>query len=131
MDAGRELDALVAEKVFGLQRVSGAAVPQKHYPVDSQFQEAWVDAEGQRVFCKHCGDMPAYSTEIAAAWQVYLKAMEGLFSQRMRFYEGLEAIAEEKAGFPVAWPDVFTVLREDMPLAFCLAAVAAKGGLTP
>jgi hypothetical protein len=71
MNAGRELDALVATKVFGL-RVVTAAESQvsiaRHLDPTDRFVE--VDVAG--VFCGMKG-IRHYSTDIAAAWQVVEK----------------------------------------------------------
>lgn len=66
MNAGRELDALIAEKVMG-----------HHTYEDSNPKGAW-HTQGDTVDhpCKVCGDfyghgVPTYSTDIAAAWEVF------------------------------------------------------------
>jgi hypothetical protein len=56
--AGRELDAVVAERVMGLKEVT-----------------SWADGvcRSRMPFGWH--DVPCYSTEIAAAWQVFVRGL--------------------------------------------------------
>lgn len=56
MNSGRELDALVAEKVMGLKHVFNA-----------DLTEGWIDIDTV------CRSLPSYSTDIAAAWKVVEK----------------------------------------------------------
>lgn len=57
MTPGRELDALVAEKVMGYKRLE----PTLDWP------ERWLCDD------RKLGGIPAYSTDIAAAWEVVEK----------------------------------------------------------
>jgi hypothetical protein len=68
MDAGRELDALVAERVMGWRKRVSA--DHTNSPIkalrDFGVIYAWKDRAGKEMGL----DVPAYSTDIAAAWQV-------------------------------------------------------------
>lgn len=64
MNPGRELDALVAEKVMGINAVDW--VTGKEFPITSAI-EALALSEAQ------INQIPRYSTDIAAAWQVVEK----------------------------------------------------------
>lgn len=73
MEAGRELDALVAEKVMGFVRIPG------HISINS-FEIGpglihWKRPNGNPVI-----DLPQYSIDIAAAWEIVEKivAIEGM-----------------------------------------------------
>lgn len=70
LPSGRELDVAIAEQVFGYQHLIGAAVPEmdRHREEPVAQQEVWI--RGTDRYCRWCGDMPQYSTDIAAAWQV-------------------------------------------------------------
>ena len=74
LQAGRELDALVAEKLFGWTHVGTSAA--YGYPPDSTIPtEEREPAVGwpPRAYTKQ---VPKYSTDIAAAWQVVEKLSE-------------------------------------------------------
>jgi hypothetical protein len=59
MEAGREMDALIAEKVLGLS--------------DWHIRHSDEDGDGNLYFCEIKDELPHYSTDIAAAWQVIEK----------------------------------------------------------
>lgn len=124
MDAGRELDALVAEHVMGWKRVD--------VPKDYDGQNAGVtllpatpssigwDPKGAYALWHFC---PYYSTDIAAAWLV----VEKLVNEGKVFIvkgDGLRT-----GDYPLKW----TVLCDNQPrtdantapLAICLAALKA------
>ena len=67
-----------------------------------------------------------YSSNLEAAWEVFNKMMDGLASQRMRFFEALQKQATYEVNgrmVTIAWPDVLMVLRNRMPEAICRAAI--------
>jgi hypothetical protein len=64
MKPGRELDALVAEKVMGLPNVRKYM---SRYVHDNHPEKAWVTG---------IVDIPEYSTDISAAWEVVEKMHE-------------------------------------------------------
>lgn len=81
LSPGSELNELVAGHVFKLIRVTGEAVnwrsehPENtHKDVPIEAQEIWIDEDGMRKYCKHCGDMPGYSEYIEPAWCVIEEA---------------------------------------------------------
>ena len=115
MRAGRELDALVAEKVMGMvdNRPSGRS------------GEMWgiMDwyAPGEPVWV---GDFPLYSTDISAAWEVVEKMREKGFylDTNNRQPEGYWCeFADE--GYEVGGQ----AFGESEPHAICLASLRALG----
>lgn len=70
MPAGREMDALIAEKVMGYT-LSGLSLPA--YPKYKLF-----DIESGE-FSGYVKEVPHYSTDIAAAWEVVEKMKNYLF----------------------------------------------------
>jgi hypothetical protein len=75
--------------------------------------------------------LPDYSTEIGAAWEVFLEIERRLFSTRDRFYGALALEARLKDG---ASPHGFWglgVLKNRFPEAICLAALKAVGAEIP
>lgn len=109
MNAGRELDALVAEKVFGWE--VDWAVPT--YPtVDMKRISDDPVAVGLRT-----GSIPPYSTDIAAAWQVgeSLSAKGHWFEIRRR----------PDGGYWAAFGEGMSAEADTAPLAICLAALKA------
>lgn len=118
MNAGRELDALVAEKVMG-----------------------WRYNHCDGVQCPTCGydglygsgkDYPGYSTDIAAAWTV-VKSVTS-FTQSLRADVKIENLAMSSC-HPGHWSVTFSYIRggrvtglaDTAPLAICLAALKAVG----
>jgi len=102
MKPGRELDALIAEKVFGLE-------------------VEWKEGFGSKeVFpVSRLTAIPEYSTDIAAAWLVVekLKGREPSIA-----YEG------EKYGWEVSLTinhEIFCIYGKSAPHAICLAALKA------
>lgn len=111
MDAGREIDALVAEKVMGLDVFEDQA----NYRGVGTIPHATTG---------RLGDLPHYSTDIAAAWQV-LDKFDG--------YDLSKAWAnEDRYGCALACELWYYDGRgaagaSTMPHAICLAALKAKG----
>ena len=110
LTAGRELDALVAEKVMGLERV-GYLYKYREY----------TESPGHGNMSEK--DIPPYSTSIAAAWEVVEKlAYEGKAAFALEFlkYEPKTWVAEFGIG-------VFDEGKADTaPLAICRAALKAN-----
>jgi hypothetical protein len=160
VNAGRELDALVAEKVMGLD----ISVRPKH--------EWKGDADGSRDifayeegdyhngpccvrchfgFCHHCNpagyDTPcapsetvaAYSTDIAAAWTVVEKMGLSVVRSEDGWYAIKPEDIEHSTVRGTAYPTLTLVGREfayntayeTAPLAICRAALAAVGVEVP
>lgn len=137
LTTGRELDALVAEKVMGYSRVDvprdvngeneGVTLWPPNVDV-AEYQWPYVGPVQIYSFC------PMYSTDIAAAWQVVEKMQErGMWAQlRTPFGKG-----KMDDGFWCGFTPMLTTGwngRPDhntsaamMPLAICLAALKAVG----
>ena len=109
----RELDALIAEKVFGWTHCA----PNSPY-----------DGEVTGVFFgtgrPHGGGtipLPHYSTDISAAWEVVEKV--GLLNEYLLgcWDDGIWVVSDVDGNW---YADAVTA-----PLAICLAALKAKGGM--
>ena len=117
MKAGRELDALVAEKVMGIELC--------HHELDKKY-----------LVCKHCHvsygfwkpkwgriEPPRYySTNIAAAWKV------------VKSFTGKAYVGMARGKYSGDWKAVigdgyktYEIEAETVSLAICLAALKAKG----
>lgn len=108
MDAGRELDALIAEKVMG------TFIPAGSNP--SLRDDAWLNERGYLVW-----EPPPYSTDIAAAWLVVEKLKQS--------YDIVDILFANHYVSCKVWKD-FMIAEEDAetaPLAICLAALKAVG----
>lgn len=125
MKAGRELDALVAERVMGW-RVKGFAPGHglRPLPPDS-------------VTCLTAHTIPRFSTDIAAAWKVVERVATGyvLFRLGKEIYSGVCQSEDFFAtfDFPHYGADkpqrkVTATSRESIPHAICIAALKAVGG---
>ena len=69
MKAGRELDALIDEKIFGFHVAEG-----EHDVTLSGDGVYWMSVDGRRLrVASKNGELPHYSTQIAAAWLVVEK----------------------------------------------------------
>ena len=117
MKAGRELDALIAEKVMGLTRHDESYVAEG---VGKVLRFVWRDGCGT---CVYSGDMflPHYSTNIADAWEVV-----PVLDQRLdQFWSVVRA--GEKFEFysnPYELGDYTAYVEADtLPLLLCLAAL--------
>jgi hypothetical protein len=117
LKAGRELDAVVAEDVFGLVRcTAGYAHGPRGYPNTTCYALPESPDQG--------GELRCYSTEIAAAWEVVEKCL-ATFPDHER-QAGVDAFEHRGA---LLWR---ITLRsgtgadaETAPLAICLAALEA------
>jgi hypothetical protein len=127
MIAGRELDALVAEKVMGLRRVTeySEEFAYPHYPGD------FVNSDGHRVFSSFdepTHQLPKYSSDISAAWEVVEK-----FIKFNPFWEENDSLWFDLSPTkPPGWYCNFgdsstSVYADTAPLAICLAALKAVG----
>jgi hypothetical protein len=116
MEAGRELDALVAEKVMGL--ICSCRIERTYCAIHGEY---------------HTGSLRAYSTEIAAAWEVVEKvAVKGIdfylekdphrsfywcrFNDTIQGTFNREGYEDTRLGEGTA---------DTAPLAICLAALEA------
>lgn len=111
MKAGRELDALVAEKVMGWKRHDLG-------PINGV---RWVNKDGRIIDTEHPF---TYSTDIAAAWEVVEKMEK----------DGWQASGHMSATETGYWNFQFTKINEQkqfyaltktVPYAICLAALKA------
>lgn len=131
MEAGRELDALVAEKVMGLSQRSGS----------------WFDNLGNKLYSPastYSDDdiwLPEYSTDIKAAWEVAEKSdIESLIRiEDGRWIANVVGYYDPNEGTK-AWPRlneyyeisiyedaVKDTIGKSAPHAICLAALKAMG----
>lgn len=127
MKAGRELDAIVAVQVMGW-RYTTQAPPDASCPTNPD-TGWWISPTG-KAQCATCVDdpHPAYSTEIAAAWEVFHHVMRTwYFSQRDAFFDALRDEATLKDGAKPEGLWALQVLKDRFPEAICLAALACVG----
>ena len=124
MEAGRELDALIAEMVMGLTRHD------ESYMVDGAgkvLRFVWRDGGGA---CVYSGDMflPHYSTNIADAWEVVRKMGMVLIENSGEAFGqpdewNVQFVGHDSEGEP-HWVSASASTCE---LAICLAALKAVG----
>lgn len=138
MEAGRELDARVGEKVMGQDMEVRPAHEWR------PLWEGMLGAEDRSRICNRCGlstlgeheeggscriFTPPYSTDISAAWEV----VEALIARGLyvKVEDGYPADSDERAwhcrlhhGF--SWEDAWAPTA---PLAICRAALAALAAL--
>lgn len=131
MQVGRELDALIAEKVFGLPGRFVEAVYVNGRWVDALTWIGIDEDSSNPTPGRRGGDMPPrYSTDIAAAWLVHTHCCEQLFSRRMNYLDALgfllqtEAFANMRDARGIeAFP---SAMRNLSPRLICLAALKAQ-----
>ena len=133
MKAGRELDALIAEKVMGWEAVNDELEIAKREGnpdlVDSQRwhrRKVWFKGN-EKMACEECGTLPAYSTDIADAWEVVRKMGMVLIENSGEAFGKLDEwnvqfVGHDKEGEP-HW---VSESAETVELAICLAALKAK-----
>lgn len=114
MNAGRELDALVAERRMGWKAGTLAL-----------YREQRAEhGEGETAFDTPAIALPHYSTDIAAAWEVWsLPQHDGWVVQRWN-YDGVwhHIVA---SGADTFERGEFLAQEHSLPLAICLAALKA------
>jgi len=122
--AGREMDARVAEKVMGWESVTDELEIAKREGVpecvDSQRwhrKQVWFNGN-EKMACEECGTLPDYSTSIAAAWEVVEK-FEAM--QLFRYTTGryIACLADGNS--------LHEGEADTAPLAICKAALKAVG----
>lgn len=133
MKPGRELDALVAEKVMGWTKLLT--------PEGEQIFDYWRSPEPYMRNCTS-DDIPQYSTDIAAAWQVIDKLTAGdetdedpIQLTRGHRLRRLYSSADWHSGRNSGWWALFVTdgtpgygaYGDTAPHAICLAALAAVG----
>jgi hypothetical protein len=155
MNAGRELDALVAEKVMGTItwthgkafvtqpngcRSLGIAVfpngvDERFVIRDGNANGNWSRGDGNRWMTEA---LPHYSTDIAAAWQVveFLQREWDRLDEKESQFWRFEDCHPHGWIARVIWPhdgeaEIASVDADTAPLAICLAALAACGVEVP
>mgnify|MGYP001571535769 CR=1 FL=1 len=120
LPAGRELDALVAEKVMGWKHYAPAAVQEVWYPPNLHPSN---NVLGHSI--------PHYSTDIAVAWQVVEHLKNKLHLQVILHWAGDECpkwLCNLRAdGYRSFQDQEWQVEADTAPLAICLAALKAVG----
>lgn len=115
--AGRELDALVAETLFGWQWYDVPEAQLRCFRPPGRLQYGAV-AMGDQV--KYSGILPDYSTDISDAWNVVLEMERRGHIIRLEHSPDLDRPWSCGFGLPGAWADGTTA-----PLAICRAALKA------
>lgn len=137
MDAGRELDALVAEKVMGWVNVAclnGGNTPTGE-PDDDWNRDARNDPRhgGTGIPQVHRLEVPDYSTQINDAWEVVEKLKRDGWNVSLGGDNGwgctiYKIHAQGGKNFSSTWEESFGPINaETAPLAICLAALKAVG----
>jgi hypothetical protein len=130
MKPSRELDFLIAEKVMGLDLEKYMTMPPKPTGAYAKSRNPFVIEE-----------VPHYSTDIAAAWQVVEKVGPKIIKNEceyvfvIRFYEhGFGERGPIGRHWEVGWfqfdydqVDSIEAKSECVPFAICLAALKAVG----
>ncbi len=134
---GRALDALVAEKVMGLECIR---LVDKTVDDDREWFALVADGEPRRragMFGLHCGywEIQRYSADIASAWLVVEKLQDRfhVFLGRVAPFAcgnkksawNVQFTGEWKSGEPMR--EIHEAIAETAPEAICRAALAAVG----
>jgi hypothetical protein len=102
LDAGRELDVLVAEKVMGWTNLRTTKAGMRR---------------GTPAEYPHIGhEVPPYSTDMSAAWEVV---------EKMREREGYAGVESNHDLWEASMGPWYVATAETAPLAICRAALAA------
>ena len=133
MQPGRELDELVAEKVLGWNVFMGTEIPEsitmRDVPEDRRhLKRVWVRG-GVRMACEECGDMPAFSEDISAAFRVVEEIRGCGFNVTIGFSWVFEAWVCECSN--IFTKKYYTKIEFSQPMAICLAALKAVGVEVP
>jgi hypothetical protein len=105
---GRVLDGLVAENVFDFRVVADPACRRG---------VAMRDGNGSPT------DLPHYSSEIAAGWDVFCFMCGHLFSTRLHFLANLHLQARTPEGYLPVGMHALCAMRHRFPEAVCKAAL--------
>jgi hypothetical protein len=110
----RKIDALVAEHVMGLETTTAWGEP--FIVTETLLKENGLPH-------KICITLPAYSTDISAAWEVVEK-LRALPNTWVRFnaYEEYDCYIEQEGEITTG-----SYHQKAMPMAICLAALKLKG----
>jgi hypothetical protein len=122
MKSGRELDALVAEKVMRWKRVPSAM---------QGWSVGWEIPEGSRFAPGWALFTPGFSTSIEAAWEVVerIKAIGCVDIQVL--HGGTYQVQIDRYGASAGWDSAFveSTEGESAPHAICLAALKSIGAI--
>lgn len=127
---GRELDALIAERVMGWEYAQSSPDPKNFFCREFGNNAGWWhDPRYTGWACAQCSPPPQYSTDIAAAWEVVEK-MRGPV-------EGVNCGGDFDLGDASRHRGVYCRFKgghgyaeaQTFPHAICLAALAAVGPL--
>ena len=113
MEAGRELDAIVAEKVMGLKVVRNKKGGWSIGPA------SWDDFAGEMIMSN---PLPNYSGDIAVAWDV----VEHLTKEKMFFH--IQKRSFKYFEYYVFFGNAPSRTADTAPLAICLAALSYISG---
>jgi len=115
MEAGPEMDALVAERVMGWQLSEYRIVRPDGSSFDAPIREMWDDPLYSRY------SLPPYSTDIAAAWQVveHMRTIEFDIDLLLMPDSQDRCCLEHSARIE----SKVCAYAPDMPLAICRAAL--------
>jgi hypothetical protein len=135
MEAGRELDAIIAEKVMGWQRETDERELRRlnsGYLDASEYARWWINPSGGWA----CAS-PRYSTDIAAAWEVVERLKDANRDDASYDFDLIyESSKERETGLRndvFGWFAQFGEAEhgsgraDTAPLAICLAALEAVG----
>lgn len=127
MDAGRELDALVAEKVMGwVWWHNTDADLTILVPSDQSWPDKWHFASGAGNCTKPADHgAPHYSTDIADAWEVVERLRERGYYLELR---GWVQVNDFMACFIMPGGKEYCITDNTAPLALCRAALAVQEG---
>ena len=130
--AGRELDARVAERVMGWESITDELEIAKREDdpecVDSRRwhrKPVWFKGN-EKMACEECGTLPLYSTSIEAAWEIVEKLRQKyccikVYSDHAYIYECTTVKdPDDDHDAPIIFDQA-----ETAPLAICLAALKA------
>lgn len=128
LEAGRTLDALIAEKVMRWKR--GKLAP---LYIEG---ENWLLPDGSEpTYCEGARGLlsviiPNFSTDIAAAWQVVeaMKDRPGQFTNWLGFSIETYTTSSETRGYKASIGG-YRATADTAPLAICLAALRVVGGV--
>ncbi len=139
LDAGRELDALVAEGVMGIPAEHWAPPCVRYHSTDDAEWD-WTRHESSG-WCYSCskpisevpGEPPRYSTVIAEAWEVVEKLLAGRWMVTVVGDSSEAGVEGYEVNVWTAYPRIRSVdaTADTAPLAICKAALAAIATRTP
>jgi hypothetical protein len=110
MEAGREMDALVATELMGWRH-----------------ETIWIGSEPTCVVMGENFDdynqYPEYSSSISAAWEVHKKMCSNRFSERTKYLLNIQYVVSarfDNGKHTIAWPGILAHIKSE---DFCRAAL--------